>query len=336
MRKIQNEISQRLKKVNFNGIFPDFHPFRFALYDNERVYFADSIIPKDDRFIGNTAIQYNQEWIAIWNIAEPNCDLDFLTACIVHEMFHAYQNEIHEKRFPNEMRGCFYPRNLENFNQKYRENLLLAALIHKFDKVVWQNFINLRKKRLKFYPLDVDYEIKVEIIEGMAVYVELEALKMINPLHYKSKLNSCISNLENPDLIFDIRRISYDTGSIIQSIIRNNQLDQIDWSKGTEVPSSEIPSVTVDLTDSFEKYYDKIDKGINNALLQAEKMKISGMTLLGFDPYNVRSSGQYLYHPHFIKYGPNEQDGHFLMGTYITKMKAHTRIIEEAYRVVSE
>ena len=336
MQKIHSEISQRLKKVDFNGIFPHFHPFRFALYDNEKVYFADSIIPKDDRFIGNTAIQYEREWIAIWNLTDRNFDINSLAACIVHEMFHAYQQETNEKRFPDEMMGCFYPRNLENFNQKYRENLLLADLIHKFDEVVWQNFMNLRKNRLKLYPQCVDYEIKIEAIEGMAVYVELEALKMINPELYRIKLNKCISNLKNPNLIFNIRRISYDSGSIIQSIIHNNQLEQIEWDEESSVLDSEIHVSSVDLGASFQKYYDKIDKRINNNLEQAEKLEISGMTLFGFDPYNVRSSGSYLYHPHFIGYGVNEKDSRFQMGTYITKMKDHSRIIEEAYRVIAK
>ena len=162
MKNIHLGINHRLAKVDFNRIYPGFHYFRFAIYNNTRVYFQDSEIPWDTRFTGNTAIKYNGAWIAIWNLNAPASNLDSLTSKIIHEMFHAYQNEMGDTRWPDEIVGAFYPRDLRNFELKYREDLLLASLADKFDKAAWQEFKTLRTSRIRLYPKAVDYEIKTE------------------------------------------------------------------------------------------------------------------------------------------------------------------------------
>ncbi len=67
-------------------------------------------------------------------------------------------------------------------------------------------------------------------------------------------------------------------------------------------------------------------------LRRGEKLAISGKKLALFDPYNVRSSGDYLYHPYFVGIGTDKKDPELLTGTYVTKMRGRTRAIKEIWR----
>ena len=331
MNDIHLEINRRLAKVDFNRIYPGFHSFRFAIYNNTQVYFQDTEIPWDTRFTGNTAINYNGEWIAIWNLNTFAGNLDSLTSKIVHEMFHAYQNEMGDTRWPDEIVGAFYPRDLRNFELKYREDQLLASLAEKFDKAVWQEFKTLRASRIRLYPKAVDYEIKTEGIEGAATYAELQVLKVLDATLYREEFKKCISSLRTTYKIFDIRLLSYSTGCIIHTIRNGNALEQIDWSQATP-GTREGPGVVLpDLRVKHREYYEDIDKRIQDVLARAEKLDLGETTLLLFDPYNVRFSGDYLYHPHFLGYGTHELPVNFLKGAYITRMKSRTRTIEEIW-----
>ena len=166
----------------------------------------------------------------------------------------------------------------------------------------------------------------------MATYAELEALKAIAPGLYREKLERSLSNLLARDKVFDVRLVCYSAGALLQTIIRGNGLEQVAWAEAAAADAAALPA-DPDLEPAFQKYYGEIDKRVQDALARSEKVELAGMTLLAFDPYNVRRSGQYLYHPNFIGYGPSEQDCRFLMGGCITKMKGSTRAIEEAYRL---
>jgi len=103
MKRIHHEISLRLEKLDFNSIYPRFHPFRFAIYDDKKVCFGESEIPWDSRFVGNTAIDYNGEIIAIWNMKCAVRDMDILASMLVHEMLHAYQRESKDTSYPDDL-----------------------------------------------------------------------------------------------------------------------------------------------------------------------------------------------------------------------------------------
>ena len=73
------------------------------------------MFPVDNRFLGNTSIEYDNKYIAIWKVTESDKkNIDNLTASLIHEMFHAHQFANNEKRFFNydgsdwrEARGSF-------------------------------------------------------------------------------------------------------------------------------------------------------------------------------------------------------------------------------------
>ena len=86
------EIDKRLARIDFPLLFRGFHRFPFALYDKTQAYFDGAIIDKPAELLGNTSIVFRGMHTAIWNLAENTMDFDTLTAKVVHEMPHAYQN----------------------------------------------------------------------------------------------------------------------------------------------------------------------------------------------------------------------------------------------------
>ena len=62
---------------------------------------------QDERFIGNTAIIYNDEHIAIWDAGRSPVDNLDICGEIIHEMFHAFQN-LKKKRWADEIAGLNY------------------------------------------------------------------------------------------------------------------------------------------------------------------------------------------------------------------------------------
>jgi len=329
------EISRRLSGLDLGTIWPGFHPFRFALYDDNRVCFSGSEVPRDERFIGNTSINYDGERIAIWNLPFPYSVFDGLCACIVHEMFHAYQDETGSMQLPEKMYGPFYPRELRNFSLKYREDLLLASLAEKFEPGGWREFKAMRAERLGLYPAAVAYELITEALEGTATYVELQVLKWLNAEVYGKKYGRALNNLRSREKVFDVRLLSYDSGALIARLLRENGLPPVDWREESKIAFTG-PATLPDLEQDFQAYFGGIDKMVQEALSRAEKIGPDRTSLICFDSYNVRSSGDYLYHPNFISIGRSEKDQKFLMGPHVTKMKERTAEILEIWRVPAQ
>ena len=116
MKELYAKIKNHLNHVVFEDIWPGFSMYDFALYD------------EDNEFEGR--------FIAIWKVYKPTDEIpEILAANLVHEMFHAFQKQEKDNRYPNDLIMLDYPENLENYICKYSENLLLveafvAADIH--------------------------------------------------------------------------------------------------------------------------------------------------------------------------------------------------------------
>ena len=48
------QVAERLNRIDFPALCRGFHPFPFALYDNERAVFGGDIIPRPAEFIAVT------------------------------------------------------------------------------------------------------------------------------------------------------------------------------------------------------------------------------------------------------------------------------------------
>lgn len=333
MKNTHLEISQRIGKLDFSCLYPGFHPFRFALYDENTVCFGEKEIPWDTRFAGNTALDFEGETIAIWSMKCALKDMDIFASLLVHEMFHAYQRETKVTDYPDDLAGAFYPRDLDNFSLRFRENQLLAGSAEKFNSTAWTDFKTMRAYRLRHYPEAVNYEVKTEGIEGSAQNVELGALKQLSPDSYSRRLGGILTGLRSPTNVFNARLLSYNTGSIIRLVLADNNLSQPDWEQEKQASSGDITAQEVPgLREEFSKYFGEIDRKVEELLRRGEKLNISGKKLALFDPYNIRSSGNYLYHPNFIGVAADGEKPEFLAGTFLTKMLSHTTTIEEIWR----
>ena len=129
LRAIHHEVNARIHRVDFSLLWEGFKPLKFALYNENACCFDGEYIDKTDQFLANTAIHYNGEYIAIWRLGEDVPDYDVLTSKIIHEMFHGFQYENKESRFPNELEALQkYSYSVENLTIKLKENHLSTTL----------------------------------------------------------------------------------------------------------------------------------------------------------------------------------------------------------------
>ncbi len=325
-------VSQRLDGLDFGALLPGFHRFRFALYDDVRVCLGDTVLPWDNRFLGNTAMEYEGGHIAIWKLVPAEPEPDRLAANIVHEMCHAYQLETNAE-FADEMAGVFYPRDIDNFSARHEENLLLAGLAEGFTPEAWDRLRGLRAARGEELPQAVGFEFKTEAIEGVALYVELAALKKFSPRLHSKKLAASLAALRDPSLVFDVRLSCYHSGAVARAVATANGLPQaLSERAGKGAPARPRPQGQA-LEAAYREYFGKVDKLIADAMAGAEVLPGGARWLAGFDPFNVRSSGNLLYHPDFIMCKDAGGETRTHMGRFVTAMKGHTREIEAVHLV---
>ena len=129
LNEIYFEVEKLIKKVDFNNLWPGFKPFKFALYNETECFFDGEYVDRTDEFLANTAINYNGEMIAIWNMIEEINPI-ILCSKIIHEMFHGYQKINKESRFPDEIEAIInYNYDEENLSYKLLENELIVELL---------------------------------------------------------------------------------------------------------------------------------------------------------------------------------------------------------------
>lgn len=222
MEQTYEEVRNLLKKVNFGEIWPGFHLCPFALYDENRACIEGKITLKPDFFRGNTTVEYEGEHIAIWKLEgnRPGEDLEILASDMVHEMFHAFQMEQGEGRFPDDLTALYYPDDIENFVYKFRENQILAQALRERDerkkRELLAQFCRLRRHRSKSNEKFAAYECMAETVEGMAEYAGSRALEMLAPQKYGHRMETYLGFLEKlSPLLLDVRRISYYVGTVL-------------------------------------------------------------------------------------------------------------------------
>jgi len=308
---LYQKIANLLDEIDFSALWPDFHPFPFALYNQEEVVIDNEKRPITPQFIGNTAIKWEESWLAIWNIQDASDnDYQLLTAKLVHEMFHAFQYEQKEKRFPNEMDGLRYGFSALNLTIKYQENLLLGELSRHFTNTKWDEFIKRRNYRALHFPKQVDYESKIEVVEGMAQFVEMQALKQIDEQVFIEEHNKLLLRLLDQNRLLKIRHLSYDVGTMLL-LIMDAQKCSFKHRLGEETKTifAMLSQPSADVNFDF-----KIDEQIESLLkndfgkkqaqitkvLETGKSVNKDFKIIGFDPLNAFIIDPYLYNPHFV------------------------------------
>jgi hypothetical protein len=335
-----SRIKERIDAIDFNALWDGFHPFRFALYNETECYFDGKYIEKTDEFHANTSIFYNGENIAIWKLSEETEDIDSLAASIVHEMFHAFQNECGEKRFPDERHALLeYHYSAENLSVKLREAVLMRTILEGGENN-FSELLSLRKLRKKLFPRQYDYEARVEQIEGTANYIELLALMQIAPEKGKSRLLKMLDDITDAGEYFPIRIISYTIGAVFICCIK--KCSSFVFSCSGERPfsdeilddvlitSSEIiidPEIAMHLT----AYNEETERLINTALNKGEICLQGNYPLFSLNIWDARCNGKYAVSNHFVAYLDGDQPK-FLNGDFVVEIDNNLNILK-VYRL---
>lgn len=338
---IYEAISNRLNLINFNKLWNGFKPYKFAIYNDEFVVFEGKKLPKNDQFIGNTSIEFNNEQIAIWKITDNDDDLDVLTSKIVHEMFHAYQMNNNETRFPKEFEAVVkYKYNKDNLNIKLAENLLLIELLEEFNMDKFNLFLSYRCYRKNLDQYSFNYEASIEVIEGSANYVEFKALEQLNCSKAISFLNQMRTKIINQDNFIPIRIISYDIGAIILKIIKDNQIPFDDTiSKEQDLYIDQLlvntnklikPIVPDIFSNIIKREEDKLQTVINE-VTQTKPVITGNYKLSGFNVYDGRYYSGFLFTSYFLGYQQDNETPIFLNGNFLVEMNEEF-IISKIYK----
>jgi len=307
MIRTYKEIQAKLSELDFNLLYSGFHIFDFALYNKSEVILNDEIFPYTEDFIGNTTIRYSDKQIAIWDMKYSVDDIDIFTSKIIHEMFHAYQMENKESRFPNEFNGIFYKYNHENMIWKTKESKLLVDAYDSGSEEKFKQFIASRKERSKKYPKEVNYENKVETVEGLARLMELNSLHQLNEKLEEQEIQITKDFLSKDENYLPIRKLSLFLGSFIVltanklglNYEEKKELPVVDWFKSGKFKESLLDKYIVK-TSYIDSYHQK-NKQLVEDFLSQELIEINDVNITGLDPMNTIKYNDYLLFNHFIR-----------------------------------
>lgn len=308
---IYNTLSDILCALDYEALFPGFRRYPFAIYTQGEVCLDGKLLPYEDCFRGNTSILYQGENTAIWNCeADPIVDLEILAYQMVHEMFHCHQLANKESVFPSDLALLNYPDDIVNFTSKYNENLYLAACYEKEDVVYLKKFITLREQRLRRYPDMVRQELRAETIEGMAEFIGLKALRVIDTRKFAEILGEYTHLLRGEsDLLFDVRKISYYTGALYFLC-----LERLGYSVNRDFASSLTAfeqNIIVDnaaaaeirnfsfIAEQHAAYVSKKKEAIATFVAGA-RYKACTAEICGYDPMNMFRAGDMIFCSHFV------------------------------------
>ena len=119
LTQLYASLRRTLAQLDFNDLFPGFHPYPFALYTDENACLDGQLLPRPQEFYGNTAVLRGGRYIAIWNVdLDPPRDMDRFAAHMVHEMFHCHQFTCGETRFPEDLAILACPVSAERFGRR--------------------------------------------------------------------------------------------------------------------------------------------------------------------------------------------------------------------------
>ncbi len=108
-------------------------------------------------------------------------DFDTLTAKIVHEMLHAYQNASGETQWADERAALVkYRYEAANVSAHLEEAAAMEKSLSEYAPEAFSRLLALRRARADRFPCAYDYESRIEQIEGSARFVELAALAQLN------------------------------------------------------------------------------------------------------------------------------------------------------------
>lgn len=304
------KLYDRLSRIDFSALHPSFHAYPFALYTHETVCLGGRIFPNEGGFCGNTAIEYDGQFIAIWDIeADPVNDTDLLASQLVHEMFHCHQHFLSEHRYPSDLSMLAVSESPVYYWLKQQEYTYLADTCEYEDRNAFQRFALARQTRQTLFPDAVKQELLAESIEGTAEFTGLEALRQLDVAKHRLRVQMFLSLLRQPkELLFDTRRLCYYSGAMLLLALRqlgfapvNDILDtRTIWEQNlfnlacAAGNASEIDHIASALHIHAEKRRATLAAFIQKAVFIPFEASICG-----YDPMNMFRVGERIYCSHF-------------------------------------
>lgn len=343
MRQLYKLIKEKVDAIDFTHLFDGFSQMPFALYDETHVYLASRVIKKTNQFYGNTSIQFEGKHIAIWYIDNKAVDdTDVLASKIIHEMFHAYQMKQKDPRFPNEILAVKYPYDARNLTIKFKEHTLISDMIDDFSINDFKTLCALKHYRKTHYKDAYHYESAIETIEGMAVYVELKALKQLNETKYRQTIDRLKTVLIDPVKIVPIRSINYTSGALLLLIADNNNI-MFNHTIGEETRDiSSLVCNHISTKDVAIPIKDKTIEQLVNTYKETVKVNIETkmktydqhltgvFDIVGLDPMNTMFTDNTLYCKHILAYKASGEV-HYIKQASVSRVNDQMQITEIFY-----
>ena len=304
MERLYDEVRKIIDGIDFESIWPSFAPCQFALYNKAAVYLDGKEMPWDTRFVGNTAIMLDDIPTAIWHIENSNdVDMQRLAACLVHEMFHAFQHSQGESRYPDEFAILTYPQDLDNYRLKMAENHYLAKACMENSMVDLQQFVVLREARRRIIGEAIEQELCVETIEGLAEYAGLMALNQISHAKFMDEIEGHLRALRNPENICNVRLGAYSTGCVICFTLKSLGIDSSHKMSDDRMIYDFIPRKQSEIDTYFDELCEQRQNRLDDFLRSPRKRIEHTGEITGFDPMSMDRLGDRILCYNFVKLG---------------------------------
>lgn len=354
VKLLVKKIAQYMDRVDFHSIWTRFSCYPFAIYNEQIVALhTDGTLPNgfheedgaclgnwNDRFAGNTAIEYDGQMIAIWDqrTIRPNDTLSALTASIVHEMFHCYQWNNQLFRNVNELQLLQYPFTPENIAYRLEERQVLLRAVfadqpQEQQKLI-STFIQLRETRRALIQDYLNYELAIESNEGTAAYVEIHAHRQVSnlPIAYLLAIHGR-DLMDIPENLRSFRASCYASGMYIALL-----LDKIapNWKEEFEASDLSLYELLRKYASYQPENLPSIDTSVAAKIIlqdEAERKRVfqqfseqqgyriciyGEMQLIGFDPINILSLNHQTFHKSFVKIKVKDQE-YFIVGPVVSE-----------------
>ena len=344
LESLYNKIKDTISKVNFTLLWEGFEPLKFALYNDTECFFDGHYIEKTADFCANTAIEFQGEMIAIWNV-QNEMPTSVFASKIIHEMFHGYQNRQGWDCWANEMEALYkYEYSEENLSIKLYENQLLLELLEKFDQEKYEELLACRKYRFEKYPYEFSYECSGEEIEGSANYVEWQVLKQLDKEEEEKLIADMHQTLLAPKSFFPIRVSGYYTGALLINAMihaggydygpKNRPLIKRILEKMETV--SEVNAGTKEdhkiVSEAYRSFMAESKRIVETAVEAGEVVLKGPAEIVTVNIYDARCYKGYLTSRFFLMYLENGENK-VIRDNYVIKMKDE-KTIDTVYRWV--
>lgn len=292
LKDLYKALDDKLNQIDFFQLQNGFKKYEFILYTQKEYCLNHCLYPNHSKFYGNTALEWEGRIIAIWNVEDDFVeDIDVFTANLVHEMYHCFQMEQQEKRFPNDLILLSLPLDNPLCQLRYQDSRLLIEGYYSPSLDALKKIYFVRREMLKINQ-HVEEEFKSESIEGVAEYIGLQALKQISLSKYEKQMEKYCAVLNTFDIQLSPRKRSYYSGCLFLHLLHCLCLDVSPFSDKSffDSLSETIPSKNILIQEDtqLKEQILKEEESFQKILVDNKNFKAFPSRIVGYDPMNMK------------------------------------------------